>query len=92
VVRTGGDYVNYGYDADGQLTSANGYEAGGTPRLNEQLAYSYDAAHNLSSRANNGFVRSFTVNTLNQLSNSTRSGRLTAVGTTSSPATNRPMR
>jgi YD repeat-containing protein len=88
VVRTSGDYVNYGYDADGQVVAAKGYEPNGTPRLHEQLDYVYDAAHNLARRTNNGFLESFAVNTLNQLSSNTRSGRLSVAGTTSSAVTN----
>ena len=83
-----GNYENYTYDNIGQLTSALGAEAGGTPlRVQEQLQYSYDAAHNLSIRTNDALVQTFTVNDLNELSNATHSGTLTVAGTTSSSAT-----
>lgn len=88
VVRTAGDYVAYKYDKIGQLVAANGFEAGNQARLHEKFGYSYDAAHNLTNRTNNVFIQSFTVNTLNQLSNSTRSGTFTVAGTTTSAATN----
>jgi hypothetical protein len=47
VVYTAGGYVNYGYDSAGQLTSALAYRLGGATRLQEQMGYGYDAAHNL---------------------------------------------
>ena len=83
---TAGDYMNYGYNAAGQLLTATGYESGGTSRLNEQLKYAYDAAGNLATRTNNALVQSFAVNSLNQLSTVARTGTLTVSGTTSSTA------
>ena len=80
--------VDYGYDPLGQLTSAQGKEAGGTSRLQEQFGYSYDAAGNLKYRTNNALVQAFGVNALNQLTTLTRSGTLTVSGNTSSRATN----
>jgi YD repeat-containing protein len=86
--RAGGDFVDYGYDDLGQLTSAKGKESGGTTnRLNEQFGYTYDTAGNLARRTNNLLVQSFAVNNLNQLSNATRSGTLTVAGGTYGPAT-----
>jgi RHS repeat-associated protein len=80
--------VRYDYDPIGQLTNAVGKEAGATTnRLQEQLAYGYDAAHNLSARTNNGLVQTFGVNSLNELSTITRSGTFTVAGTTTSSAT-----
>jgi RHS repeat-associated protein len=76
------NYENYTYDNIGQLTSALGAESGGTTnRLQEQLLYHYDAAHNLSIRTNNALVQTFNVNDLNELSNVTRTGTLTVAGT-----------
>jgi len=86
--RTDGSAVNYGYDALEQLSSASGFDPGGTNRVNEQFSYNYDLAGNLTSRVQNKFTNFFTVNNLNQLSNSTRSGTLTVAGTTTSAATN----
>jgi RHS repeat-associated protein len=87
---TAGNYVNYGYDQIGQLTSALGKESGGvTNRLQEQLKYAYDAAHNLNTRTNNVLIETFNVNSLNELSNVTRNATnaLTVAGTTTSQAT-----
>jgi hypothetical protein len=80
-VRADGSYVNYAYDSLGQLKTALGYESGGTARLHEKFGYLYDAAGNLSKRTNNALVQTFGVNSLNQLTNGTRSGTLTAAGT-----------
>src|SRR5581483_654598 len=88
-VFTAGNFVNYTYDSIGQLTTATGKEAGGvTNRLHEQFGYTYDAAGNLDFRTNNGFLQTFTVDTLNQLTNAPRTGNFTVAGTTTSAATN----
>ncbi len=87
VVRTLGDYVNYTYDNMGELKTAKGKEAGGTSREQEQLGYAYDAAGNLNQRTNNALIQAFNVNSLNELNIVTRSGLLTAAGTTTVPAT-----
>ena len=42
--RTDSSYVNYSYDNIGQLKTAIAAEAGGAPRLQEQLGYAYDLA------------------------------------------------
>ena len=47
-VFTVGNKMWYAYDAIGQLTNASGLKPTDVPRLQEQFAYSYDAAHNLS--------------------------------------------
>jgi len=80
--------VTYTYDSLGQLKTALGYENGGAARLHEKFGYLYDAAGNLSKRTNNALVQTFGVNSLNQLTNGTRSGTLTVAGTTTSAATN----
>ena len=68
---------------------ATGKELGGvTNRMLEQLAYGYDAAHNLYARTNNNLIQTFNVNSLNELSTLTHSGNLgTVAGNTVSPAT-----
>ncbi len=72
-VFTATNFVNYTNDNFGQLTSALGKESGGvTNRLQEQLKYAYDAAHNLNLRTNNLLIETFNVNSLNELSNVTR--------------------
>src|SRR5262249_34663241 len=71
-----------------QLTNATGYEYDGTPRQQEQFAYSYDRAGNLSNRVQNLQTNFFTVNSLNELSNSWRRGTTPVAGTTTSAATN----
>lgn len=89
MTNTAGDYRSYGYDNIGQLTSALGTEAGGATRWHEQLRYTYDAAGNLNYRTNNDLVQSFTVNSLNELSNVSRiTTNMTVAGTTTSIATN----
>jgi RHS repeat-associated protein len=88
-VFTAGNFVNYGYDAIGQLKSAIGKESGGTlVRQQEKWGYAYDAAHNLNYRTNNALVQTFAVNNLNELTTVTNSGTLTVAGTTTVPAAN----
>ena len=76
------------YDNIGQVIAWTAQEASGTPRQNEQLGYGYDAADNLHLRTNGALVQTFSVDSLNQLSNVTRSGTLTFAGATPAPATN----
>src|SRR5579885_1413622 len=45
-----------------------------TPRLKEQFGYAYDKAWNLQFRTNNAMVETFGVNSLNELTNFSRSG------------------
>ena len=88
-VFTASDYVNYTYDPAGQLKTALGKEAGGvTNRMHEQFGYAYDPAGNLNWRTNNALSQAFNVNSLNELTTETNSGRLTVAGTTTSAATN----
>src|ERR1039457_5281761 len=75
------------YDNIGQLASWTGKEASGVPRLNEQLGWAYDKAHNLQFRTNNLLVQTFTVDPVNELTNVTRSGTLTLTGATPAPMT-----
>ena len=80
--------INYTYDGMGQLQTARGQEPafyGGGSRAQEQFGYKYDAAGNLAFRTNNALVQAFGVNSLNELTNRTRSGTLTVSGTTSEP-------
>jgi len=87
--RADASFVEYTYDPIGQLKTATGKESGGSPtRLQEKLAYVYDAAGNLQYRTNNAMVQTFNVNNLNELTTVTRSGTLTVAGTTTSAATN----
>jgi RHS repeat-associated protein len=69
------------------LFSPDPFTGGSPSRLQEQLKYGYDAAHNLNYRTNNALVETFAVNSLNELSNVTRTGTLTVAGTTTSAAT-----
>lgn len=87
--RTDGSFVNYAYDSIGQLLRADGREEGGSPnRLHEQIRYGYDAAGNLNFRTNNGFVQTFNVNELNELTTVARdTTNFTVAGTTTSEAT-----
>src|SRR4030095_7164300 len=88
--RTGGDYVDYGYDKIGQLKSALGLESGGTSnRWHERFFYGYDPAGNLSNRVQNVQTNVFHVDNLNQLTSVVRTNSsATVAGTTTSAATN----
>jgi RHS repeat-associated protein len=89
--RLNSDYVDYTYDPAGQLKSARGKESSGygLDRLHEQFGYAYDKAGNLSYRTNNALVESFSVNTLNELTQAgVVDGTLTVAGTITSSATN----
>ncbi|MCP5517100.1 MAG: hypothetical protein H7A45_07585 [Verrucomicrobiales bacterium] len=85
---TEGNYLDYGYDALSQLTSATGKETGGSNRAHEQFSYGFDTAGNLSSRVNNGLTQTFSItNVLNQLDSVSRSGTMTVAGLTTPAAT-----
>src|SRR5206468_3124911 len=88
MTNVAGNFVNYSYDNIGEVKTATGKESGGSPRLQEQFGYAYDAACNLNYRTNNALLQTFTDNNLNQLSSAGRSGTLTVAGTTTSAATN----
>jgi RHS repeat-associated protein len=86
--RYDGSSVAYTYDHIGQLKTATAKESGGsTARLNEQFGYAYDSAENLNARTNNTLTLTFGVNSVNGLTNATRSGMLTAAGNTAQTAT-----
>ena len=86
--RLAGDYVDYTYDAAGQLKTAMGKESGGAMnRLAERFGYVYDAGGNLQYRTNNALVQSFGVDNVNQLTTVSRSGKLTVAGGTTVAAT-----
>ena len=79
--RLHGDYVTYTYDNAGELKTALGKEAGGSPsRLQEQFGYGYDAAGNLGYRTNFWLVETSGVNAANELTTSAPSGTLTVAG------------
>ena len=80
--------VSVGYDNIGQVTSWTAGEPGGAARLNEQLAYAYDAAGNLNYRTNGGLVETFTAGVSNQIQSVAWTGTLTVSGATPAPATN----
>ena len=83
------NFVNVGYDNIGQLTSWSGAEtSGGLLRQNEQLGFSYDAAHNLNLRTNGALLQTFNVDAANELTSVSRTGTFTESGATPSPATN----
>jgi YD repeat-containing protein len=50
VTRTAGDYANYLYDNEGELTSAVGHEISGSIRAFDDFIYTYDGAGNLLTR------------------------------------------
>jgi hypothetical protein len=78
--------VTNSFDGIGQLATWSGRETNGTLRQNEQLGYAFDAAGNLQYRTSGAMVQTFTVNTLNQISNVTRTGTFTVTGATPAPA------
>ena len=55
--------------------------------INEQFGYTYDTAGNLNVRTNNTLTQTFAVNSINELTNATRAGTLTAAGNTAQTAT-----
>src|SRR5205814_5110171 len=57
--------VTVGYDEIGELISWTGKENGGAARLNEQLGFGFDKAHNLGSRTNGALVQTFNVDRAN---------------------------
>ncbi len=85
--RTDNSTVAYTYDSIGQLKTASAREAGSTLRLNEQFGYVYDAVGNLSVRTNNTLTQSFTANSVNQITNASRSGTMTVAGNTAQAVT-----
>lgn len=89
ITRSGENTANYTYDAIGQVIADQAYEvSGGTGRANEQLTYEYDPAGNLSYRQNKMLYQNFAVNSDNELTTATSSGKLVVMGTTTSAATN----
>ncbi len=88
VTRTGENTANYTYDAIGQVIADQATEvSGGAARVNEQLYYGFDPAGNLNYRTNNTLIENFQVNSLNELTANTNGGKLTVMGTSTSPAT-----
>jgi RHS repeat-associated protein len=75
-----------GYDAIGQLTGWSAMETN-TVRLNEQLGWAYDAAHNLHGRTNGALIQTFTVDAANELITVVRNNTFTVAGDTLAPAT-----
>ena len=89
MTRLDTNVINYGYDPNGQLVTANGYEATQTARLQEQFGYRYDSDGNLTWRTNCGLIEQFAINQLNQLTNYARgTATQTVAGATSTAATN----
>ncbi len=80
--------VTPSYDAIDQVTGWSAKELTGALRQNEQFNYGFDAAGNLHFRTNGALVQTFTVDSLNQLSNVVRTGTFTVSGALPSPATN----
>ncbi len=78
--------VAIGYDSVSQVISWKAVETNGAPRLNEQLAWAYDAAGNLHVRTNGALVQTFNVDALNELTNIARTGPMTVSGATPVPA------
>jgi RHS repeat-associated protein len=85
--RTAENTATYTYDLLGQVVVDVASE-GTTNRLNEQLRYVFDPLGNLLYRTNNTLIESFQFNSINELTANTNGGKLTVIGTTTSPATN----
>ena len=85
----GSNNVSAGYDSIGQITSWKGQESSGLPRLNEQIQFVYDAAHNMHVRLNGVTEEQvFNCDPLNELTNEIHDGALFISGNTPAPATN----
>lgn len=67
-VFNAGSIYNYAYDPIGQLKVADSATA------SEDRGYTYDTAWNLNYRTNNGALKTFKVNTKNELTNATVAG------------------
>ena len=65
--RLGGEYIDYGYDLAGQLTSAVKRLPGGQPAPGYEYFYTYDPAGNMLTNVGNGLKIAMTYNNLNQL-------------------------
>jgi RHS repeat-associated protein len=80
--------VSVGYDNAEQITSWSARESNGVLRQNEQFTYAYDQAGNLRLLGKGSLTETFGCDSLNQITNITRSGTLTLSGATPAPATN----
>lgn len=78
--------VKVGYDGINQLTAWTATESNGTPRMNEQEGFAFDAANNLLRRTNNLLVQTYVTDNANQLTTLSRAGTLTLAGATPAPA------
>ena len=65
--RADSSYIDYTYDADGQLESGWTYTSGGSPISSEKYGFNYDAGWNMSQRTNNAAATTYTVNDRNQV-------------------------
>ncbi len=74
------------HDSIGQLVHWSAREPDNTPRLQEQLDWTYDPAGNLLHRTNNALVQTFANDERNRLGTITRTGTLTVSGNTPAPA------
>ncbi|MBU0678742.1 MAG: hypothetical protein KJ626_11565 [Verrucomicrobia bacterium] len=80
VVREDGRRIDYGYDAIGQLTSAEGYMGDDSAWPGYSFRYAYDPAGNMTQKVENGFVTSTRYNELNQLTTSGWAGVMAVMG------------
>ncbi len=79
--------VSVGFDNIGQITSWLAKESGGTPRLNEQLGFGFDAAAQLAFPDQQPLSKISLSDAANELTNVTRAGTFTESGATPAPAT-----
>ena len=65
--RADSSYIDYTYDADGQLESGWTYTSGGSPITSETFGFNYDGGWNMTQRTNNAAATTYTVNDRNQV-------------------------
>jgi RHS repeat-associated protein len=80
--------VSIGYDNTEQITSWSAREPNGALRQNEQYTWQWDKAGNARLVTRGSLAETFGCDSLNQITNITRTGTLTVSGATPVPATN----
>jgi len=78
--REDGHRMDYGYDPIGQLLSARGENADGSPRAGQDFEFDYDATGNPVRQERNGFLLTNTFNQLNQNVTSLWGGAMSVIG------------
>ena len=76
-----GTYWQYGYDARGQVVSANKHWSNGMPVAGQQYGYGYDPIGNRKTTDHGPWVADYTANQLNQYTERTVPGVVDVMGT-----------